>query len=677
MLEMRRLLPVLLMCLATAGCERTAERFSVASLDRRHGGPLVAGTPHGAGIDVVAIAETGDAALTADELGMVRLWPSLDGTRQAIPLAVMAPAQLALGTRDNELVATLVDRARSARVLRLGRDGVVHHRAQVAGEVAIRQVVAVGADVLVRRADETIERFDADGVMRGRIAARPGERIGAVTSRSGAALATIVSGEDSGAHAVRWIVLGDELNWGDEVALPGTIAGTSIALSPRRTYLAATVVRTQVVVGATQLVVYKLEDGKAKPFAMPGIDVPAGDVIGFTDDDHVAIAGSELKWWGPSNVDPWAAPADPPAPFGARQVGAGAIGDGVALFAYAAGLEIGTPDKNRYLGWRSLSFGASTIDGDAIAFGPNDGRFAWLDERLAETHSVELKALVHDEASPQPSVVVGVGDHHVAVVSQLGNQAIVDLVDVTNPTTRVELGRFFSVDRIEYEASLHQLAVAVPDRILRFAIDLDHLAATKLPAIPHQGSIYSLRLLDPARAGGAVAVVVGYRDGVGDRVETYRGTSRLKRTRDEALDGSVLAIDSTGAYYARNNEAPNVLTVRRDGHTIRTMPAPNVSGASAISHDRERLAVMNAQGIDMLDASGATRWHQSLIGTLTVAFTQDDRRLVVRATTGLVAYDVATGEQLASACGWAFGLHDTPVTGATYGQPSLCEDGPR
>jgi hypothetical protein len=676
MLEMRRLLPLLLMCSAAAGCQRSAERFSVTSLDRRHGGPLVAGTPHGGGIDVVAIAETGDAALTADELGMVRLWPSLDGTRQAIPLGVTAPVQLALGARDNELIATLVDRARSARVLRLGRDGVVHHRAQVVGEVAIRQVVAVGADVLVRRADETIERVDPDGIVRGRITARPGERIGAIASRGGAALATIVSGE-SGASAVRWISLGDELAWGDEIALPGTIAGTMIALSPRRKLLAATVVRAQVVVGATQLVVYKLEDGKAKPFAMPGIDVPAGDVIGFTDDDHVAITGSALKWWGPSSVDPWAAPVDVAPPFGARQLGAGAVGDGVALIAYAAGLEIGTPDRNRYLGWRSLSFGASAIDGDGIALGPNESRFEWLDERLVETHSVELKALVHDEASPQPSVVVGIGDHHVVVVSQLGNQAIIDLVDAAHPATRTELARALAVERIEYEESLRQLAVAVPGRILRFALDLDKRTATSLPAIPHEGSIYSLRLLDPAHADGAVAVVVGYRDGVGDRVETYRGTSRIKRTRDEALDGSVLAIDATGAYYARNNETANVLTVRRDGRAIRTIPAPNVSGASAISHDRERLAVMNGQGVDMLDATGATRWHQSLLGTLTVAFTQDDRRLVVRATTGLVAYDVATGEQLASACGWAFGLHDTPLTGATYGQPSLCEDGPR
>ncbi len=677
MLEMRRLWPVLLACAAAVGCQRTSERFAVTSLDRRHTGPLVPGTPHGSGVEVIAITEAGDAALTADELGTVRLWPALDGTRQAIPIATMAPARLALGTRGDELVATLVDRARAARVIRLGRDGTVHGRAQLAGDVAIRQVVAVGADVLVRRADETIERFDADGVQRGRIAARPGERVGAIASRGGAALASIISGEETGATAVRWIQLGDELRWGDEVALPAAIGGSPLALSPRRTRIAATVPRIKSASGAMQLVIYKLEDGKARPFAMPSIDVPPGDELGFTDDDHVATTGSELKWWGPSSDDPWAAPVQQAAPFNTRQPGAGAVGDGVALAGYAAGLEVATPERTHYLGWRSLSFGATSVEGDRITMGPNEGRFAWLDERLAETHSVEQKALARDESSPVPQVIVAVGERHVAIVSQLGEQQAVELVDVAHPATRIELGRFGVVQRLDYEPSLHQLAVALPDRILRFAVDVDTLAANRLPPIPLHGSIYSLRLLDPARADGAVAIVVAYVDGVGDRVVTYRGTSRPTVARDEPLDGSVLATDPTGAYYARYNDAPNELAVRRGGRTLRKIAIPNAGNIAAVSHDRERLAVMKGQGIDLLDATGATRWHQPLFGPIVVAFTEDDRRLVVRATTGLVSYDVATGEPVASACGWAFGLHDTPLTAATYGQPSLCEDGPR
>src|SRR5262245_9986323 len=50
--------------------------------------PIANGVPHGAQIAAVAITDQADAAVTIDQLDGVRLWPTLDGTRE--PLAIVA-----------------------------------------------------------------------------------------------------------------------------------------------------------------------------------------------------------------------------------------------------------------------------------------------------------------------------------------------------------------------------------------------------------------------------------------------------------------------------------------------------------------------------------------------------------------------------------------------------------
>src|SRR5262245_38982937 len=82
--------------------------------------PVVKGVPHGGHILQVAITENADAALTFDNIGGVRLWPALDGSRTPVPVSMVAPDHLALAHAGRDLFAAILDDAGSLRLMRLG-----------------------------------------------------------------------------------------------------------------------------------------------------------------------------------------------------------------------------------------------------------------------------------------------------------------------------------------------------------------------------------------------------------------------------------------------------------------------------------------------------------------------------------------------------------------------------
>ena len=78
---MRRLVPVLL----AIGCNHDVERDAVAgpakTVVQLAAIPSSHGTPHVGSIREVSVTDEGDAAVTLDDAGTVRLWPTLDGSR--------------------------------------------------------------------------------------------------------------------------------------------------------------------------------------------------------------------------------------------------------------------------------------------------------------------------------------------------------------------------------------------------------------------------------------------------------------------------------------------------------------------------------------------------------------------------------------------------------------------
>jgi hypothetical protein len=664
---MNRFAPLVFAC-ATVACGRVSERTVIASADTpgRAEAP-VRGAAHGSEILAIALTEAGDSALTVDRTGALRLWPALDGTREPVPVDAPPATELALGRRDDELVAAVIDRAGIVRVLRLGRDGIVHGRAQVEGDVAAREVVAFGADLLVRRADQTIERVDADGIERGRIAARPGEQLGAIAVRGGAALVAIASGAHE-AKTVRWISLGDELAWGADVELPQAIEPEQLALAPGRGRIAAA--HPRIGDREPQLVVYELGKVSALPFSMPRMAVPDGASLGFASDDRVAIAGDgEVRWWvyhdkdyDPGNDSPVQRPPglDVASPTG------GAVADGVAAAAYGATLALSDPKTTHYLGWRELVTQVVTPIGDSLGYGVDEGRFLWLDDHLETVRGFDLKEVTN----PTPTGAMALGDHELLVESQRDGTTHLRVVDVRKPGDPIELADYQSLLNLTYDASLHVLAAASrqDQRIFRFRIDVEPLRVTKLPPLPFDGYVYSLRLLDPAQADGVEAIVVGF-DDVGQRVWVFRNGKATSKSVTNAIAG----VDASGSLYERIDDK---LVVRRGGKVIARIAVADTQGPAAVTRDGQRLAVVRSHGVALVDRSGHERWHHDMWGAFGVMWSGDERSLIVRTGTGLVAYDADSGETRARACGWEFGLHDS-VTRVTYGQPTVCEDGER
>lgn len=634
-----------------AACSQTEDHAAIEAAARGAPDRIAPGVPHGAVITRVALAEHGDAALTIDNLGELRLWPSLDGKRPPVPVAAAAPDQIALGDAGDELVAAILDQAGNVALLRLGRDGSIHGRAQICGDIACDEVIALDDGVLVRRRDQSIERFSATGVSTGRIVPEPGEQIVAITRRRGVAMA-LINWERSESSLARWIALDGELRWGATVGLPEAV--THLALSPAHDRIAVTYARDN------GLRVFDLDP---RPRLHSGNGTPIGDgAIGFIDDDHAVIVGSTMAWWeaNPDGYDPWAnMRVDMKA---IQPLVDGAIADGVAGAGFALALALGDPKHLRYLGWKlpAVTSSVTSIVGQIVV--PVSATMIWLDDHLVEQREVDLGNLPGN-----PTIAIAVGPHHVIVRRAVESSNVVELVDLDHPSP-VTLGSYTRIDRLEYEPELAMLAIDTGGPIIRFQLDLAHTTAAKLSALQSPGSVVMVRLLAPEHARGASAIVVSSEGEGGERIRSYRASNATKATQ---IDGAVVAIDGTGTVFMQLNAPATTIVAIRDGAEAFRFQA---TGNLAVSNDGASMVELRGAEVAFLDGRGVERSRQPLWGGISAMFTDDDRSVVVRTANGLVAFDAATGERRASACGWAFGLHDQPVVTLSAEQLPVCED---
>jgi WD40 repeat protein len=143
----------------------------------RDDGPVLEmaeGVPHSSPIVGVAVDPGGRAALTRDNAGGVRFWPTLDGSRapSVVPVRDVVGMSLALG--DEGMTMTLVDPSGAMRILVGDEAGRVQSRVQVppSDPVAVAQVLPKGRGVLAIGRDHAIRLLDQEG----REVARASER---------------------------------------------------------------------------------------------------------------------------------------------------------------------------------------------------------------------------------------------------------------------------------------------------------------------------------------------------------------------------------------------------------------------------------------------------------------------------------------------------------------------
>jgi len=633
---------VVVLLLALSGCSHEIERDALATAVQ---GP-VRGAPHGALIREVAATEAGDAAISIDEQGGIRVWPALDGSREPVPVFAPAPAAVAIAADGDELMTALLDQAGAAQVVRMGRDGRIRGRAQVPGDVRIEQIAAWRDGFVVRRADQSIEQIDRHGGVRARLVAEPGEQIARVAVRGDAAVAMIAQA-DGTTTSMRWIDRG--FAWGARVTLPVALWPESVSLSPSHQRLAGAEAKSR------QLFVLDL---RVKPAVVVGTSVQtsAGEPTGFVDEDHVAAMGASPHWWTPlpsPTEDPWA-PTTPPSLVPGTSIGAAC--NGFVVVGASGSLALSSPARTRYLGWNEVGAQNEVMldAGVAMTFSPS--HIAWLDNDLVERRVVTLR-------NP-PETARAVDDRHLIIQRHQGADLHIAMIDIDHPEREIALGDFRNATRFDYEPTTHVYGVGEGEVERRYVLDFGHGTVTPLPALKVRADGY-FRLLDPALDDGVVAV-----DVVSDpnsQIELLRDRAGASALRDQL--GYVVAVDDRGHVYTRDNDA----TVYRDGAVV----AKHLEESVVPDHGGGAFATFGATGVTMFDAQGQQRWRATMWSVFSASFTPDDKRVLVRAPGGLVMLDAVTGKRIATACGWSFGLHDEPPVTTPLGQGSVCEDSER
>ncbi|PRP91807.1 hypothetical protein ENSA5_52440 [Enhygromyxa salina] len=158
-----------------------------------------AGVPHGAAISLIAVDPGGEAALSRDTGGGVRLWPALDGSREPLVVPIRDPRAMALASDGaGGWTLALLDAAGGGRLVGVDEAGNMEALASLAptdpiAEIVVlpgsSQIVAVGSDHVVRLLDRRgteLARLDQPGLrpasLRVALEAEGGPRVVAVSA---------------------------------------------------------------------------------------------------------------------------------------------------------------------------------------------------------------------------------------------------------------------------------------------------------------------------------------------------------------------------------------------------------------------------------------------------------------------------------------------------------------
>src|SRR5262245_1928021 len=245
--------------------------------------------PHGGMIVALATTDDGRAALSCDELGGVRLWPALDGSREPRVVDLPPPRQLAVGARPDGFAIAALDEVGGIVVALVDGDGLTKTRATFPGDPPFTAIAMTELGLLALRSDQVLMILAPDGSSAGRLATDPGQRVVTWSISNGRAVVALETAGSS-TPRVRWLALAPKLGWGGWIATEEEI-GTEVALAPGGKRLATRIPLGDKRPGKT--IVIDITSGKAL------VSDLLRDALGltFADDDHLAIPGAGGFSW--------------------------------------------------------------------------------------------------------------------------------------------------------------------------------------------------------------------------------------------------------------------------------------------------------------------------------------------------------------------------------------------
>jgi len=588
---------------------------------------------HGAAIERFVVG--GGAALSQDGRGGTRLWPTLDGRREPIAIAMARAVELVLAHDGEGFLLGGLDEASGLELVRVANDGTVISRAHV--EPAFDGVVAASGRVIALRADQTIAIFDYAGTQLARLEPALGERITRLVARGDQVLAMLVRGKDV---LVRRI---DARGWlGDSMRVKLDPHDTPFMSPDGRWLLSNTILIDLTTQASTKL---------------PIEGVP----LGFVDDRTFATGvGAGVAFYGLTGN--WVGGQHPPA--ASMRIAA----DGVVVAAMQTQLALVTPRDTQYLGYRFGALGnMRDIGGGELLATDGTQRALIMDSSFAVTRELQLP--------DDPRMLldaVPLDATHVLATHALGQSYAVSVIErettqtLSVSPTRGSL-RYHSVTGLlELSDSGHSYLVQLDRETMKFEIWY---------VLSEVADVY---LVDPTRTGGVVAIAARTRDGTTTVDEILLADLKVGATlavhNTYSLRDTLCAVDADGRVYFCDGHGIGVYA-----HGKQIMRIPNIE-SGYVAPNGDAIAVYTENQIALYDVDGTQRWaiaapvqvwRPTTQASATGVFWRGDQ-LVAVTEASAYTLDLATGAIDRRACGWSFGLSALPP-GETSAGESICD----
>jgi hypothetical protein len=652
------------------------------------------GAGHTANIDLVALSSDGTAAISRDQIGGVRLWPTLDGATEPVALPVQGAATISVEPREGGgWTVAIVEPVGGAKLLHVDARGAV----VIVGELAPfaplfgAWVLPGGERVLALFKDHTVRLLDGKGTELARLEerrfrptelrlAQDGKTVVAVAREGASVLLQRVAVRDEGGKPKLALV-----GKAREIK-PGTsMTPSGAALSPdgaRWAYV------DRLVGNAWEIVSIELANESGELRFTAQVAPHLNPNIGFSGPESLLVSASDgsLSWLvdvTDGTMRPRdAAPQDFQNQGRAQAVGAGiqVAGHGTWMFVH----DVATR-RQRFLGYRAFQT-------QSVAVSPSGEHVAWA----LMQGPLTIEPVSGDGPSFEITPDDGFGtfrvrftdDDHVITVDGAGGirlyewrtGRLVDGVGVTGGVRALHFERERGLLLVERHNNDARVWSVSPEGFTG-------------PWIIADSSFRSGLLAPPAAADKAKGdkAVVWTLDSA-NKIRRYTMTDLKADLTREQIDkkgkdigaGKVapLAIDRFGRQYGvRWNGSAMEVFVDLGKH-IKSAPAPSGDITQIIpSHDGTRFIAIHQRGqstsLSMHDADTLEeRWTYSTgIFNNEVEWSPDGRIVAIAANTGAALLDASTGKALRRRCGIEFRATGSPPSTAFNGVNlrSLCE----
>jgi hypothetical protein len=566
--------------------------------------------PHGGAIATLGVAADGTAAISCDDQGGIRLWPTLDGSVEPRVVDLPQPRELAIGRHGAGFEVALLDDVGGLVIASLDADGRTLQHLSLPPDPAFVGIAMTERGPFGWRSDQTIVQLGFDGVIESALAPEPGQRIAAVAVAGEHAIAIVDAiGADGVATTTRarWLTLGSTLHWGAWIDT-GRDLGPVIALSPSGKRLAV-MMHAPANPNVPQILVIETATGAV----IMNLGGKQAQAIGFFDDDHLALGTFGAV--APIEIIKSVVALDALKAFVATvkiQPLAMAMAPGRAIIAREGELELVTPADIHYLGYEleSPSVAAAAPHG-GLVIGLNE-TFALLDASLHAVAPADV--LVTKDTRVAELHWLGENDWLVEASSQTDGSTSLSLIDLASRKVAVLRTGVPVVQLMLYEPSTHLVALSLGEAPL-----LDRMTLRWIP---------DLGALDK---GASITV-----------------------------DGSLAGVDAAGHVFVwQTGTNPGLeLAVFDAGKRIGTLPS---DGMVALWPDPRGAQVIETgpRSVTLVGIDGTKRWTIP-IQSATEALWLDDGGLALVSAAGLARVDPATGAITASRCGWRFSLATKP-----------------